>query len=253
MLRQVLICLLVSLASARLHHQLDPYGEEEEELDVNTILKALGTPLCMRKCIDPFIKTTSAIWNMKDVAGNSRTVCSSHSKALACLKADQFCDMKGVFKTASSSVHYMCDRKSLLFERMEACLKPVVDTIMQECDSTCHARSNLTAFSQNSNIKFAAQIGGNIFIVSDHLGPLCGSLACTLPCITKKLNDKCDLSGWLTLDVLMQPLDATAAIVEDLPVSLRDLLHQKIDKRCSFTLSTARLNRIRNGDFNAFY
>ncbi|CAP31893.1 Protein CBG13025 [Caenorhabditis briggsae] len=234
------------------HDDKDVVPHEEQMLDVDTIFRALGVPYCMRKCIDPFINSTTSLWTMKNVVNQARKVCSLHAQALTCLKKEQFCDHNKIFSKASSSVEYMCATKHVLFERMETCLNPVVDDVMSECDKECYARSNLTAFSQDSNIKFAATVGGNAFIVADHLGELCTSLQCTLPCVTKRLNNKCALSGWLSLDMLMQPFDAVSVMVEQLSPPLKDLIVKKIDKRCRFAINPSRLNRIRNGDFTAF-
>lgn len=206
----------------------------------------------MRKCIDPFINSTTSLWNMKNVVHQARKVCGHHAQAITCLKKEQYCDHNKLFAKASSSVEYMCATKHVLFERMESCLNPVVDDIMSGCDKECYARSNLTAFAQDSNIKFAATVGGNVFIVADHLGELCNSLQCTLPCVTKRLNSKCALSGWLSLDMLMQPFDAVSVMVDQLSPALRDVISKKIDKRCRFAINPTRLNRIRNGDFKAF-
>uniref|UniRef100_A0A8R1HJ26 CPG4 domain-containing protein n=2 Tax=Caenorhabditis japonica TaxID=281687 RepID=A0A8R1HJ26_CAEJA len=230
----------------------DSLPQEDQMLDVDTIFRAMGVPYCMRKCIDPFINSTTSLWYMKDVVSQARQVCTLHAQAITCLKNDQFCDHNKIFVKASSSVQYMCATKHVLFERMEKCLNPVVDDVMSICDKQCYSRSNLTAFSQDSNVKFAATVGGNAFIVADHLGPLCSSLQCTLPCVTKKLNSKCALSGWLSLDMLMQPFDAVAVMIDQLSVPLKDLITKKIDKQCRFAVNPTRLNRIRNGDFSAF-
>ncbi|EFP07844.1 hypothetical protein CRE_26096 [Caenorhabditis remanei] len=234
------------------HGDKDVVPHEEQMLDVDTIFRALGVPYCMRKCIDPFINSTTSLWYMKNVVNQARKVCSLHAQAISCLNKEQFCDHNKIFLKASSSVEYMCATKHVLFERMEKCLDPIVDDVMSACDKECYARSNLTAFSQDSNIKFAATVGGNAFIVADHLGDLCTSLQCTLPCVTKRLNNKCALSGWLSLDMLMQPFDAVSVMVDQLSPPLKDLISKKIDKRCRFAIDPHRLNRIRNGDFGAF-
>ncbi|CAI5440745.1 unnamed protein product [Caenorhabditis angaria] len=256
-MRSLLYFLLIIIAAASAAIVQSPSDKDivphgEELLDVDTIFRAMGVPFCMRKCIDGFINSTTTLWTMRNVVGQARNVCTSHAKAISCLKHDQFCDMNKIFKVASSSVEYMCTKKYVLFERMEKCLTPVVDKIMEECDNTCYSRSNLTAFSNNSNIQFAATVGGNVFIVTDHLGDLCGSLQCTLPCVTQKLNQACALSGWLALDMLMQPFDAATVMIEQLAPPLRDLVIKKVDKRCRFAINASQLNRIRNGDFTAF-
>lgn len=99
-------------------------------LDVDTIFRAIGVPFCMRQCIDPFINSTTSLWNMRDVVSQARKVCKLHSEALKCLKKTPFCDHNNIFTKASSSVEYMCAKKHVLFERMESCLNPVVDRIM---------------------------------------------------------------------------------------------------------------------------
>ncbi|CAB3404839.1 unnamed protein product [Caenorhabditis bovis] len=226
--------------------------DKVERLDHDVIFRALGVPFCMRKCIDSFINTTTTLWTMSNVVTQARSMCSAHAKSIACLKTDQFCDVHKIFNVATSSVEYMCAKKFVLFERMEKCLEPVVDDVMKQCDKSCYARSNLTAFSKDANIRFAATVGGNVFIVTDHLGELCGSLQCTLPCVTKKLNQACPLSGWLALDMLLQPLDAAATMIDNLAPAVKDLIGKKIDKRCRFAIHTTQLNRVRNGDFSAF-
>ncbi|CAI2352077.1 unnamed protein product [Caenorhabditis sp. 36 PRJEB53466] len=251
----VVVLLFVSVASGTIesaHGDKDVVPHEEQMLDVDTILRAMGVPYCMRKCIDPFINSTTSLWNMRNVVSQARNVCRLHADAIKCLGRDQFCDHHKIFTKASSSVEYMCATKHVLFERMESCLNPVVDDVMSTCDQECYSRANLTAFADNSNIKFAATVGGNAFIVADHLGDLCASLQCTLPCVTRRLNDKCALSGWLSLDMLMQPFDAVSVMFEQLSPPLKDLILKKIDKRCRFAVNIERLNRIRNGDFKAF-
>lgn len=247
-----LLVTIVNAAVENVHGDKDVVPHEEQMLDVDTIFRALGVPYCMRSCIDPFINSTTSLWNMKNVVSQARKVCSQHAQAITCLKKAQFCDHHKIFSKASSSIEYMCATKHVLFERMESCLNPIVDDVMSACDKECYSRSNLTAFAQDSNIKFAATVGGNAFIVADHLGDLCTSLQCTLPCVTKRLNNKCALSGWLSLDMLMQPFDAVSVMVEQLSPPLKDLIIKKIDKRCRFALNPNKLNRIRNGDFNAF-
>ncbi|PAV61843.1 hypothetical protein WR25_26364 [Diploscapter pachys] len=221
------------------------------DLDMETILKAFGASDCLRTCIQPFIDEMRDFWQMTNVFGSFDAVCEQHQKALQCIKDGFFCDDKGTFAKVSSPIREACEKR-LLFDKMKPCLSHVASQIMQDCDSRCGMRDSLVKFATNDQIKFAAQIGGNLLISIDHVGDMCGALQCILPCIVDQFNKNCALSGFFTLDLVLKPISMAAEMAEDTPDSLRDLLAMKLDKRCHFMLSSEQVNKIRNGDFTAF-
>ncbi|EGT50251.1 hypothetical protein CAEBREN_31765, partial [Caenorhabditis brenneri] len=218
-MRNTLVLLtFVILVVAFIDGAVDPVHSDKVH-DVDTIFRALGVPHCVRKCIDPFINSTISLWNMKNVVNQAGKFCSQHAQAITCLEKEIFCDHKKIFSKASSSVGYMCSTKQAVFHKMKDCLSPIVDDVISACDEKCYLRSNLTALAQKSTIKHTATVGGDALLVAEYLEPLCSSVQCILPCVTNRLNDKCALSGWLTLDMLLQPFDAFAAMFEQLPSS----------------------------------
>ncbi|KAK6754775.1 hypothetical protein RB195_013644 [Necator americanus] len=202
----------------------------------DVLMRAMGVPVCVRKCIDPFLDEVSVLWQMRAIVQNAKPLCRSHTQALECLKRSPSCDTHKLFKTASSTVEKMCGERAPLFEKVRPCLEKYGDIPAQVCDAKCHGRANLTAFVNHPAIVRAAKMGGNIVAVTDHLGGLCSSLHCELPCVTLELNKVCPLSGWLMLDILLQPLDAVANLLLDASPTLKDYLEKKMDKRCHFTL-----------------
>ncbi|KHJ88981.1 hypothetical protein OESDEN_11214 [Oesophagostomum dentatum] len=92
-------------------------------------------------------------------------------------------------------------------------------------------------------------MGGDVTVVASHLGGLCSSLQCDLPCLTMELNKVCPLSGWLTLDVILQPFEAVADLLLDMSPTLKDFLEKKMDRRCHFTINKSELLKMRKGQF----
>ncbi|KJH48089.1 hypothetical protein DICVIV_05795 [Dictyocaulus viviparus] len=170
-----------------------------QSFNPDVLIRALGVPICVRKCIDQFVKDVADLWYMNEIVGNIQPFCRSHDAALKCIGRYATCDPHRLFKMASSSVEKMCGERAPLFEKMRPCLAKYGDIPVQVCDSRCHGSSNITAFMNNPAITIAAKMGGNIFTVNEHLGGLCSALNCALPCITMELNKVCPLSGWLTL------------------------------------------------------
>ncbi|EGT39563.1 hypothetical protein CAEBREN_30292 [Caenorhabditis brenneri] len=236
----------VLLSVAFIDGAVNPVHEDVVPHDVDTIFRALGVPNCARKCIDPFL------WNMKNMVNQTETFCSQHAQAITCLEKEQSCDPKKIFSKASSSVEYMCSTKRAVFHRMKDCLSPIVDDVMSACDEKCYLRSNLTALAQKRTIKNLATVGGDALLVAEYIEPLCSSVQCILPCVTKRLNNECPLSGWLTLDMLLQPFDAFSVMFKQPFSLLQRKIHSNIGERCSFMVRPIRLDRIRNGDFRGF-
>uniref|UniRef100_A0A183F602 CPG4 domain-containing protein n=1 Tax=Heligmosomoides polygyrus TaxID=6339 RepID=A0A183F602_HELPZ len=239
------------------------------------LMRAMGVPLCVRKCIDPFLDQISEIWHMNQIVEKIPGLCRSHPQALECLRKQPSCDTHNLFKKASSSVQKVCGERAALFEKMRPCLSKNGDAVARTCDARCSSRATLTAFMNNPAIQRAAKMGGNIMAVNDNLGPLCSYsllrfwrtdglsllltqlnnetssvLNCELACITTELNKVCPLSGWLTLDILLQPFESVADLLLESSPSLKDFLAKKMDKRCRFVLQKSELMKLRKGQFN---
>uniref|UniRef100_A0A0K0CXE1 CPG4 domain-containing protein n=1 Tax=Angiostrongylus cantonensis TaxID=6313 RepID=A0A0K0CXE1_ANGCA len=223
------------------------------------MMRALGAPLCLRKCIDPFLEEVANLWNMREIAKNIQPLCRNHAIALDCLHKYLTCDPHNLFKTASSSVEKMCGERAPLLEKVRPCLIKHGDIPAQVCDSRCHGRANITAFINNPAITMAALMGGNILTVNEHLGGLCrrlcnfsafSGLNCALPCITMELNKVCPLSGWLTLDILLQPFETVADHLLDSSPVLKDFIANRINKKCKFLVQKSELIKLRKGQFN---
>ncbi|KIH49432.1 hypothetical protein ANCDUO_20493, partial [Ancylostoma duodenale] len=75
------------------------------------------------------------------------------------------------------------------------------------------------------------------------------SLHCELPCVTVEANKVCPLSGWLVLDVLLQPFESVADLLLNASPTLKDFIEKKMDKRCHFALEKSELLRMRKGQF----
>ncbi|EPB74786.1 hypothetical protein ANCCEY_06151 [Ancylostoma ceylanicum] len=213
------------------------------------LMRAMGVPVCVRKCVDPFLDEVAVLWHMRGIAQHAPKLCRSHATALACLDRSPSCDAHKLFKTSTGTVEKMCGERAHLFEKMRPCLEKNGDIPAQICDAKCHGRANLTAFMNHPAIVRAAKMGGNIMAVSEHLGPLCSSLHCELPCVTLEANKVCPLSGWLTLDILLQPLESVADLLLNASPTLKDFIEKKMDKRCHFALEKSELLRLRKGQF----
>ncbi|KAK5966665.1 CPG4 domain-containing protein [Trichostrongylus colubriformis] len=145
----------------------------------------------------------------------------------------------------------MCGERAPLFEKMRPCLTKYGDAAAQLCDSKCYGRTNVTAFLNNPAIIRASRMaGGNILAVNDHLGGLCSAFNCMLPCATVELNKVCPLSGWLTLDILLQPMEAVADLLLKASPSIKDFVAKKMDKRCRFAIQKSEIMKLRKGQFN---
>ncbi|VDM82424.1 unnamed protein product [Strongylus vulgaris] len=136
----------------------------------------MGTPICIRRCVDPFLDEVAVLWHLRAIVQNAAPLCRSHAKALQCLQKNPSCDTHKMFKTASSTVEKMCGERAPLFEKMRPCLEKNGDSAAQICDAKCHGRANLTAFLNHPAIIRAAKTGGDIVTVSNHIGGLCGVL-----------------------------------------------------------------------------
>uniref|UniRef100_A0A1I7XJK4 Dihydroflavanol 4-reductase n=1 Tax=Heterorhabditis bacteriophora TaxID=37862 RepID=A0A1I7XJK4_HETBA len=143
---------------------------------------------------------------------------------MECLRAAPYCDMKEIFKTISSSVHYLCHEKAVPFSKMEKCLTGEVDAVMH----------SLSIFVTHFYV----------YIIYRKY-----SLNCLLSCLTPELNKVCPLSGWLTLDVLLKPLESVADILERVSTQLKNLISKKLDKRCHFIMNKEELLQLRKGKF----
>lgn len=225
-------------------------GEIAPTFNSDLLMRAMGVPLCVRKCIDPFLDQISEIWHMNQIVEKIPGLCRSHPQALECLRKQPSCDTHNLFKKASSSVQKVCGERAALFEKMRPCLSKNGDAVARTCDARCSSRATLTAFMNNPAIQRAAKMGGNIMAVNDNLGPLCSVLNCELACITTELNKVCPLSGWLTLDILLQPFESVADLLLESSPSLKDFLAKKMDKRCRFVLQKSELMKLRKGQFN---
>ncbi|CAI4226011.1 unnamed protein product [Auanema sp. JU1783] len=247
---RVLSILLIGLSLTSAYVVVDKAIKNETDVDVNTILQAFGAPACMRKCVDPFIYSLDVLWEMKNVMQRSQRVCNAYYEARDCLKNHQYCDIYDIFNHATLSFGHRCEKQTVLISKMEDCLTENVDQVLQKCDESCRCRANITAFSQRPEIKLAAQLGGNIFMASDHIGDMCSSLGCAIPCVTENLNEVCAYSGYLALDAILQPFEAVSQALAKMPEGIRDIVKTKLDKKCHFTISPVSLRKIRKGDFN---
>ncbi|CAI4222663.1 unnamed protein product [Auanema sp. JU1783] len=222
----------------------------ETSFDVDTVLKAVGAPACMRRCIDPFMEKISEMWELEKIVERMSNVCSTYNETLECLDKSPACDVQSIFKTATLSFQKRCVEKADIYKRMEKCMIGRTDKVMQKCDSKCFCRSNATAFSSHPSIQMAAKMGGNIFIVNDHISGLCSCLKCAIPCVTFEMNLQCPLSGWLSLDVMLQPFDAVSSLLEVLSPEVQAIIRSKVSDQCHFAISSKSLKKVREGDFS---
>ncbi|KHJ74762.1 hypothetical protein OESDEN_25622, partial [Oesophagostomum dentatum] len=125
-------------------------------------MRAMGVPMCIRKCIDPFLDQVAVLWHLKNMAVNARPLCRSHAQASECLGRNPSCDTHKMFKTASKSIEQMCGERAVLFEKMRPCLEKNGDRPAQICDARCHGRSNLTSLLNHPAIQRAAKMGGDV-------------------------------------------------------------------------------------------
>ncbi|KAK6025539.1 hypothetical protein OSTOST_08556, partial [Ostertagia ostertagi] len=247
----VVISSLLVLVVARMNTNKSPsVGAIAPSFNADLMMRALGVPSCVRRCVDPFMEQASKLWHLRDIVENVKPLCRSHEQATQCLKKARLCDTHNLFKTASSSVTRMCGERAALFEKMKPCLTKYADATAQLCDNKCHGRSNVTAFLNNPAIIRAARMGGSLLTVNDHLGSLCSSFNCMLPCATIELNKVCPLSGWLTLDILLQPVEAVSDLMLKATPAIKDFVAKKMDKRCRFAIQKSEIMKMRKGQFN---
>ncbi|KAJ1346233.1 hypothetical protein KIN20_000985 [Parelaphostrongylus tenuis] len=225
-------------------------GEIAFELNADNLMRALGAPLCLRRCTDPFLDEVAKLWEMRNISETIQPLCESHKKALDCLQKHATCDRYNLFKTASSSVEKMCGERAPLVEKVKACLDKHGDIPVQVCDSRCRGRANITAFMSNPAIASAAMMGGNIFTVNEHISGLCSAMDCALPCITTETNKVCPLAGWLALDILLEPFERVADHLLESSPTLKDFITNRINKKCKFLLEKSEILKLKKGQFH---
>ncbi|VDL80803.1 unnamed protein product [Nippostrongylus brasiliensis] len=145
-----------------------------------------------------------------------------------CLRKSPSCDTHHIFNKASASIAKICGERAALFDKMRPCLAKYADATARGCDAKCHGRANLTEFLNKPAIIRAAKTGGNILA----------------------LNKVCPLSGWLMLDILLEPFDSVADLLLNSSPSLKDFISKKLDRRCRFLVQKSEIMKLRKGQFH---
>ncbi|VDN22247.1 unnamed protein product [Cylicostephanus goldi] len=169
-----LLLLIFPLAVAR----VDPdYGSK---FDTDVLMRALGVPICIRKCVDPLMMQVASIWDLRNIVQKAKPLCQGHSMAMQCLQRNPSCDVHQIFKTAASAIEKMCGERAPLFEKMRPCLEKHADGAVQTCDAKCKGRSTVNAFLNHPVVVRAAKSGGDLIGVAGQVGSLCrvGGAAC---------------------------------------------------------------------------
>ncbi|VDL82566.1 unnamed protein product [Nippostrongylus brasiliensis] len=226
--------------------------EEPIALNFNSdlLVRAMGVSLCVRRCIDPFLDEMGKIWHMEKLVDSVKPLCTKHAQAMDCLRKSPSCDTHHIFNKASASIAKICGERAALFDKMRPCLAKYADATAKGCDTKCHGRANLTEFLNKPAIIRAAKTGGNILAVNDNIGGMCSALSCELSCVTTELNKVCPLSGWLMLDILLEPFDSVADLLLNSSPSLKDFISKKLDRRCRFLVQKSEIMKLRKGQFH---
>ncbi|GMS79451.1 hypothetical protein PENTCL1PPCAC_1626 [Pristionchus entomophagus] len=225
------------------------YGVSGPNVNVSTILSAVGTPYCMRRCLGRLALAAKKLLAFNETTARFQDLCSAFAATKECLDARIHCGPRNVYDAVTSGMEYTCVTKRASFDRVEPCLREHVDPILQTCDSSCLLRANLSAFSTAPTVQMAAQIGGNLLMVAKHLPPFCSAVQCALPCILERANAVCPLSGWLILDSVLQPFDKAAALFAKAPPLMQQLVREQLSDRCAYLFDVTSLADMRKGKF----
>ncbi|PAV64485.1 hypothetical protein WR25_07058 [Diploscapter pachys] len=223
------------------------------KLDYETILGAIGTPDCVKKCIDPFMKVISEVWDKSSVVDKAATLCKERAKALKCIKSQFMCDDKNGFATASKSLEMYCPKQKL-FDALRPCLKANLSTVIDTCDDRCKIRYGVHKFTHYDDVKLVSRLGGNMLTVADHLGEICGFVTCGIKCIVEELESKCGgITGFVGMvEVLLAPIESIAQGVDEMQPGMKLLIAARLDKKCHFFMSPTEVEKVRNFDFSGF-
>lgn len=218
-------------------------------VNVSTILGAVGTPWCMRRCLGRLALAAKKMLAFNETTARFDDLCGAYAATSECLDKRVGCSQRNVYDAVTSGIAYTCVTKRASFDRVEPCLREHLDTILHACDSSCAVRANLSTLSAAPAVQMASQLGGNLLMVAKHLPPFCSAVHCALPCFLERANAVCPLSGWLVLDAVLQPFDKAAALFAQAPDLVRQLVREQLSEKCEPLFDVARIADMRKGRF----
>jgi hypothetical protein len=223
-----------------------------DDIDVATVLKAIGVPQCFEQCTVKFVEDLRHVLSMTNTLDNIKEVCTEYVKVKSCV-ANASCHHEEVFYTVLSGVESLCGpHKSKFFEKHRACIQMAIDTNANECNAQCNFTQSLAEFSQSPRIRQLANQGGSLLRVLGELGGICVSSDCYLPCFRDRMNAACPRSGGMILDSMLRPFYTLADLVEESGPMVHNFVDNKVPKSCLFLTKTASLNEVRKpGSGNA--
>ncbi|GMT09230.1 hypothetical protein PFISCL1PPCAC_527, partial [Pristionchus fissidentatus] len=224
----------------------DPAGPN---VNVSTILSAVGTPYCMKRCIGRLAFSAKKMLAFNQTTARVQDLCSAYAHTKECLDKRALCGPRNVYDAVTSGMEFTCVAKRPSFDRLEPCLKDQLDAILQTCDGQCLIRANLSTISTAQAVQMAALMNGNLLMVAKHLPPFCESIRCLLPCMLHRMNDVCPLSGWLTLDSILQPFDKAAALFAKAPPLMQQMIREQLTDKCTYLFNEKSLAEMRKGRF----
>ncbi|KAF8384997.1 hypothetical protein PRIPAC_74139, partial [Pristionchus pacificus] len=231
------------------HHDHDVAGTNGPNVNVSTILNAVGTPYCMRRCIGRLAHAAKKMLAFNETTARFQDMCGAFVAAKECLDKRPGCGPRHVYDAVTSGMEYTCVTKRASFDRIEPCLREHLDDILTTCDSSCLLRGNLSALSVAPSVQMASTMGGNLLMVAKHLPPFCTAVHCAMPCILTRANAVCPLSGWLMLDSVLQPFDKAAALFDKAPELVRQLVREQLSDKCAYLFDVKSLAEMRKGKF----
>ncbi|GMR58268.1 hypothetical protein PMAYCL1PPCAC_28463 [Pristionchus mayeri] len=224
-------------------------GSAGIDVNVSTILSAVGTPYCMRRCLGRLAYSAKRLLAFNETAERFHDLCTALASTKECLDKRSLCGPRHVYDAVTSGMEYTCVTKRASFDRVEPCLKLHLDSILKTCDSSCALRANLSALSTSPTLQMAASMNGNLLMVAKQLPPFCSGVLCSLPCIVDRTNAVCPISGWLILDAVLQPFDKAAALFDKAPELVRQLVREQLSTVCEPLFDVSKLAQMRKGKF----
>ncbi|GMS93406.1 hypothetical protein PENTCL1PPCAC_15581, partial [Pristionchus entomophagus] len=245
------LCALLLIGSVSCARPKKPTKRQDNAPNVNvsTLLAAVGTPYCMKPCIGGLALEMKKILSLTDTTVHLDDLCREYALAEQCLDKRMWCRMRNIFDVGTSGIEHACVTKKSDYAKQKPCLKKHLDGILQSCDATCHVRQELATLSSASTIQTASRAGGNLFMVAKQLAPFCTAVRCGLTCVVKAANAACPKSGSLMLDSFLQPFDKAAALYDKAPQMTRKLVRGHLKEDCLSLIDTKKLAEMRKGKF----